>query len=99
MFTLKQIDAVHARAGTMRRFAASVKELRGLGVCSYNSYLTDGHSEYFDDTNESIASVAAHKRNGIAQVADREELIRHLDLHKRGKRTTLKCPKVWLIAE
>ena len=47
MFTIAQIDALHARLASARTIAEYVRALKALGLERYDSYLADGHSEYF----------------------------------------------------
>lgn len=47
MFTIERINDLHARLGSARTFPEYVLALKGLGVERYDSYLADGHSEYF----------------------------------------------------
>ena len=47
MFTIDKIDHVHARLGSAKTLPEYVRALKAVGVERYDSYLTDGHSEYF----------------------------------------------------
>ena len=47
MFTIKQIDDLHARLGSARTFPEYVLALKGLGVERYDFHLADGNSEDF----------------------------------------------------
>jgi Protein of unknown function (DUF1398) len=46
MFTIEQINDLHARLGNAKTFPDYVRALKTLGVERYDSYLADGHSEY-----------------------------------------------------
>jgi hypothetical protein len=46
-FTIEQIDDLHARLGSAKTFTQYVLALKGLGIERYDSYVADGHSEYF----------------------------------------------------
>jgi len=47
MFTIEQINELHARHGSARTLPEYVRAVSSLGVERYDSYLSDGHSEYF----------------------------------------------------
>jgi hypothetical protein len=47
MFTIEQINTIHEKLGNMKDFSSYVTALKSLGVEKYDSYLTDGHSQYF----------------------------------------------------
>ncbi len=44
MFTLEQINDLHARLGKAETLIEYVRALNASGVEKYDSYLTDGHS-------------------------------------------------------
>jgi hypothetical protein len=58
LFTIDQINEIHDRLGTMERFSDYVRALGAIGVERYDSYLTDGHSEYFAEDGRSVTSAA-----------------------------------------
>lgn len=47
MFTIEQINDLHARLGSARTLPEYIRALKAIGVERYDSYLADGHSEYF----------------------------------------------------
>ena len=47
MFTIEQVKDLHARLGSAKTLPEYVRALKALGVERYDSYLVDGHSEYF----------------------------------------------------
>jgi hypothetical protein len=47
MFTIEQINDLHARLGSARTLPEYVRALKALGVERYDPFLADGHSEYF----------------------------------------------------
>ena len=85
MFTIAQIDDLHDRLGNMETFPQYVRALNSLGVQTYHSYLTDGHSEYFATNGYTIKSPAAHEQLAIADSSNREQFLGHLNLHNQHK--------------
>jgi uncharacterized protein YbcV (DUF1398 family) len=93
MFTLEQINDLHARLGSARTFPEYVRALKVLGVERYDSYLTDGHSEYFGQGGHSVASPAVHEVLSIAETGQREMFLQHLRRHERNETTYLEMSR------
>lgn len=87
MFTLEQIDDLHARLGNAETFSEYMQALKAIGVEKYESYLTDGHSEYFGKRGHKVISPPAHDQLSIAEKSDRENFLNHLELHGQGETT------------
>lgn len=47
MFTLEQIKEAHAKVRSGADFPTYVQDLIGLGVTCYQTYVSDGHTDYF----------------------------------------------------
>src|SRR5262249_31461135 len=62
-----------------------VRGLNAIGVEKYDSYLTDGHSEYFGKHGHKVSSPPAHDKLSIAEKSNRENFLKHLKLHEQGK--------------
>jgi aminoglycoside 6'-N-acetyltransferase len=84
-FTLEQIHDIHVRLGTMEQFPAYVRALNAIGVEQYESFLTDGHSEYFGRALTTVRSEPVHDPLEVSDVSDREAVVDHLRLHEAGK--------------
>jgi uncharacterized protein YbcV (DUF1398 family) len=93
MFTLEQINEIHDRLGRAESFAQYVKALNAIGVETYDSYIMDGHSEYFDKSGHTVISPPAHEMLTIADTSDKEQFLKHLDLHNQGKTSYLEMSK------
>ena len=61
MFTIEQINDLHARRGSARTLPEYVRALNALGVERYDSYLADGHSEYFGQGGHRVVSPPVHE--------------------------------------
>jgi uncharacterized protein YbcV (DUF1398 family) len=85
MFTIEQINDIHDRLGNAETLRDYLQALHALGVKKYNSYLTDGHSEYFGEQGEKVVSPAAHEPMTIAETSNRDEFLKHLHRHEQGK--------------
>jgi uncharacterized protein YbcV (DUF1398 family) len=85
MFTIEQINDVHKKLGAMKDFSDYVSALKLLGVEKYDSYLTDGHSEYFGSAGYCIESAPVHEKLHIAENSNKEKFLLHLALHEQRK--------------
>jgi uncharacterized protein YbcV (DUF1398 family) len=85
MFTLEQINNVHARLGKQSSLHDYLSALHALGVMRYDSFLSDGHSEYYGKDGTKIVSEAEHEKHTIAATCNKEGFLEHLRLHEQGK--------------
>nr|AUN37612.1 hypothetical protein [uncultured bacterium] len=85
MFTIEQINDIHDRLGNADTLLAYVRGLNAIGVETYESYLTDGHSEYFGADGQKVSSPAAHDQLFIAEKSNRDNFLKHLSLHEQGQ--------------
>ncbi len=93
MFTIEQINDVHARLGSAKTFAEYVLALKALGVERSESYLVDGHSEYFGRDGYRVVSPAVHEVFAVAESGERETFLGHLGRHERGETTYLEMSR------
>lgn len=87
MFTLEQINDLHARLGRAETLFAYVRALNAIGVEKYDSYVTDGHSEYFGKRDHKVISPPAHDTLSIAEKSNRENFLKYLNLSEQGNIT------------
>ncbi|HEY1054084.1 MAG TPA: DUF1398 family protein [Emticicia sp.] len=85
MFTLTQIDEIHTNSGKRASLPEYLQALNAIGVVKYDSFLTDGHSEYYGADNQKLVSPAVHEPLTIADISNLEGLMIHLNLHEQGK--------------
>ena len=81
MFTLDQMNDIHERLGKQATLPEYLRALNSIGVEKYDSFLSDGHSEYFGIGNQKVVSPRVHEKLTIAVPSNRENLIKHLNLH------------------
>jgi uncharacterized protein YbcV (DUF1398 family) len=93
MFTIDQIHDLHARLGSAKTFSEYVRALKALGVERYDSYLADGHSEYFGQSGHRVVSPPAHEVLPVAETGQREAFLQHLHRHERRETTYLEMSR------
>jgi uncharacterized protein YbcV (DUF1398 family) len=85
VFTIEQINEIHERLGKQTTLPKYLLALNAIGIDKYNSFVTDGHSEYFGKDDYKVISQAAHKKINICNESDKQAFLDHLRLHEHGK--------------
>ena len=93
MFTLEQINKIHDSLGNAETLPQYLEALKNIGVDYYDSFITDGHSEYFGKGGDKVISAPVHKKLSIAETSNRESFLKHLELHNQGKTNYLEMSK------
>jgi Protein of unknown function (DUF1398) len=71
MFTIEQINDLHARLASAKTLPEYVLALKGLGIERYDSYIADGHSEYFGQGGHRLVSSPVHEMLTVAETSQR----------------------------
>lgn len=85
MFTIEQIKSAHSKVKSGADFPKYVQELIGLGVKSYDCFVSDGHTEYLGENGFEIKSAAKYNEIPIAENADIEQFKHYLKIHQNGE--------------
>ena len=93
MFTQKQIDDIHDRLGNENTLPEYLRALSDIGVEAYDSFISDGHSEYFGKDGQVVVSPPAHEVLDIATTSNREKFLQELELSSEGKSSYLEMSK------
>jgi uncharacterized protein YbcV (DUF1398 family) len=80
-----QIDDLHARLGHADSLADYLRGLAAIGVVRFESFVTDGHSEFLSSDGQRVISPAHHEVLAVAEVSDRGSFLRHLRRHSDGE--------------
>jgi uncharacterized protein YbcV (DUF1398 family) len=93
VFAIEQIDALHRRLGSAETLADYVRALAAIGVVRYDSYVSDGHSEFVGHDAHRVVSPAVHHQLTVAESCDREAFLDHLKRHERGETSYLEMSR------
>jgi uncharacterized protein YbcV (DUF1398 family) len=85
VFTQAQIDDLHTRLGRADSLAAYLRGLAAIGVVRFDSFVSDGHTEYFGAGGECLTSPAHHEVFPVAERSDKDALVEHLRRHGAGE--------------
>lgn len=84
MFTIEQIKAAHAKVKTGADFPKYISDIKSLGVFSYETFVTDGHTVFTGSDGHQQQWEAKYPAKLINDHADKETLVRSLKEHQQG---------------
>lgn len=93
MFTIEQIEELHGRFGRAETLSDYVRSLASLGVVHYDSFVSDGHSEYLDRESHRVISEPVHDELVVAEGSDRDAFVDHLRRHEHGETSYLEMTR------
>lgn len=85
MFTIEQIKEAHSKVKSGADFPDFIRELKNLGVISYESFVADGHTIYKGENNFQSDSSPRYDKFSIAKDSNIEGFKNDLILHQQGK--------------
>ncbi|WP_348799708.1 DUF1398 domain-containing protein [Flavobacterium adhaerens] len=85
MFTIEQIKEVHSKVKSGADFPNYIQNLVILGVKGYDTFVNDGHVQYYGVNNYSVTSDEKYNTIEIAPTANKERFIEFLVMHQEGQ--------------
>lgn len=85
MFTVEQIKAAHSKVKSGADFPAYIREIKKLGVTFYETYVTDGHTDYYGANDYKTTAPARYDKMAIAETANTPKFKTDLKEHQQGK--------------
>ena len=85
MFTIEQIKEAHAKVKNGADFPNYIQDLIILGVKGYDTFVSDGHTEYYGVNNYTVASEEKYAIIGISTNVNKELFIELLVKHQHGE--------------
>lgn len=89
MFTMAQIDELHSRFGRADALGDYFRGLNAIGVSRFESFVTDGHTEFVGPDGQRVDSPPHHEVFAVADVSDRAALLDQLRRHAAGETSYL----------
>lgn len=90
MFTVEQIENAHSKVKSGADFPNYIKEIKDLGVKSFETWVKDSHTEYFGDNGYTTKSKAKYADLRIENSVDEEKFIKQLKSHQKGETDYMK---------
>lgn len=87
MFSIQQIKTAHAKVKSGADFPKYIQELTGLGILSYHTYVSDGHTDYYGSDGFTISSDAKYDTLEVADTSNAAQFTHYLKLHQQGGST------------
>ncbi|MFW0736190.1 DUF1398 domain-containing protein [Flavobacterium sp. T12S277] len=85
MFTIEQIKEAHAKVQSGADFPNYIQDLIILGVKGYDTFVHDGHVEYFGVNNYHVTSDEKYDEIQVASSPNKERFIEFLVMHQDGQ--------------
>jgi uncharacterized protein YbcV (DUF1398 family) len=85
MFTIEQIKEAHAKVKSGADFPNYIQDLIILGVKGYDTFVSDGHTEYYGVNNYTVPSEEKYDAIGISSNVNKELFIELLVKHQHGE--------------
>jgi uncharacterized protein YbcV (DUF1398 family) len=85
MFTVAQIKAAHSKVKSGADFPSYIREIKALGVRSYETWVKDSHTEYFGVHDYRTSSTAMYEDKPISDSSDKAKFELYLKIHQRGE--------------
>ena len=85
MFTTEQIKAAHSKVKSGADFPAFIRDIKELGVTHYESFVADGHTDYFGKNDFKTSSPAKYPDLTITDDSNTEQFKIDIKAHQEGK--------------
>ena len=85
MFTAEQIKSAHSKVKSGADFPAYIQDIKKLGVTYYETFVTDGHTDYFGANDYKTSSTSKYEKLTIAEKSNIEQFKIDIKAHQEGK--------------
>ena len=85
MFTIEQIKEAHAKVKSGADFPNYIQDLIILGVKGYDTFVHDGHVEYYGVNNYNVTADEKYAEIKVADFPNKELFIELLVKHQHGE--------------
>lgn len=85
MFTVEQIEQAHEKIKSGADFPKYIQEIKELGVKGFETWVKDGHTEYFGENNFTTTSKSKYQELLVSDNSNKEHFIIQLKAHQQGK--------------
>lgn len=85
MFTIEEIKAAHSKVKSGADFPAYVQDLISLGVTHYETFVSDGHTDYFGTEDYNKSAPSKYETLAVAAESNIPQFQQDLKDHQQGK--------------
>jgi uncharacterized protein YbcV (DUF1398 family) len=85
MFTVEQIEQAHEKIKSGADFPKYIRDIKELGVKGFETWVVDGHTEYFGENNFIATSNSKYDELLVSDNSNKEYFIVQLKAHQQGE--------------
>lgn len=85
MFTAEQLKAAHSQVKSGADFPAYIQDIKKLGVTHYETFVTNGQSNYFGAHGHKVPTAERYGPMEISMNPDHEQFKADLKAHQQGQ--------------
>lgn len=85
MFTIEQIANAHSKVKTGADFPNYVQDIKKLAVLHYETFVSDGHTDYLGKDGYKVSSGGKYEKLAIADYGNVPQFKIDLKAHQQGK--------------
>lgn len=85
MFTIEEIELAHGKVKSGADFPKYIREMKGIGVTEFETWVTDSHTNYFGKNEFQIESKPQYDAMTIANKSDTDRFHQYLKIHQKGE--------------
>lgn len=84
MFKIEQIQNAHSKVKSGADFPKYIQDLKALGITHYETFVSDGHTNYLGLNNFRISSNSKYDELSISNESNAEQFKSDLKSHQQG---------------
>lgn len=85
MFTLEQLKAAHGKVKSGADFPAYIQAIKKWGVTHYDTFVSNGNSDYYGENGHKISTGARYEALELAEKPNTDQFKADLKAHQQGK--------------
>lgn len=85
MFTIEEIKTAHSKVKSGADFPLFIQDIKKLGVTQYQSFVADGHVDYFGENDFKTSGPSKYGDLAIASETNIEQFKIDIKAHQQGK--------------
>lgn len=85
MFTVEQIKAAHSQVKSGADFPAYIQDIKKLGVACYETFVSDGHTDFYGVNDYKTSGAGRYDVLPIAGNSEAAQFKSDLKAHQQGK--------------
>ncbi|HUH28444.1 DUF1398 domain-containing protein [Gelidibacter sp.] len=85
MFTLEEIELAHSKVKSGAEFPKYIKEIKGIGLTDFETWVSDSHTVYFGKNGFQTTSKPKYEAMTVANKSDKDKFSHYLKIHQKGE--------------